>query len=379
MFRYLITIFIAFVFISRVSAECEEEPFFTAGGDQLTNAVDSMTNSFLDTGTWTVIENNFAPFGLFANLTVNSTAYIGSSVVAFGGLYYQTDSNFSQSQNIVIEYWNAASNSWVPTLGMAMLAQTPFYTFGDAYFENIQCEKLIIGNTTNWGLRTLNGITDYWLRLRLIAPITTSPVIEQLVRFYEQFEVDDFGYIHFTDGIVNTRFINFQFTGTLTSIFASNFPIFGLNYPDLLVTHATFSARLPSDVDTSKQLKLAFDWMADCTGNVVWELHTLPLQNGAPVLLSSPGHASSEQTLTSVPISVTPLTQIHTLILFPIDSLVLRPVSGAPSVLFLNLRRNGAAAADTCLASAMLYTSTLSYFSINLGAHQSLYWTQEVY
>lgn len=370
---------ICVVLVLRVNADCEEQPFFIAGEDGLTNGMDSMTNTYLDSGTWTIISDNYQPFTLFGNLTVNSTAYMGSSVVPFGGLYYQVDSNFSQSSNIVIEYWNTVTSSWTSTLAMAMLAQTPFYTFGNVFFENVQCEKLTIGNTTNWGLSTLNGITDYWLRFRIIAPLSSNIVLEQLFRFYQQFEVDDFGYVHFTDGIVNTRFVDFQFNGALTPVYASNFPIFGLDYPPNVITHATFSVRLPADIDTSKQLKLAFDWTANCTGNVVWELHTLPLPNGNPIYLVNQPHAATEQTLTSIPIAVDPNTQIHTLILFPIDSLVMRPVSGAPDVLFLNLRRNGAASADTCSKNAVLYTSTLSYFSINLGAHQSLYWTQEVY
>lgn len=365
--------------VSKVKAICEEQPFFIAGEDGLTNFLDTMTNSYLDSGTWNIVSDNFHSFNLFAGLSINNTAYVGSSVVAFGGLYYLVDQNFSQSNNIVIEYWNAASNSWTPTLGMAMQAQTPFYTFGNNYFETLQCEKLIIGNTTNWGPSTVNGITDYWLRFRIVAALSANIVIEQLVRFYQQFEVDDFGYAHFTDGLVNQRFLDFQFNGVLVPVFASNFPVFGMNYPANVITHATFSARLPADIDTSKQVKLAFDWTANCTGNVVWELHTLPLPNGAPIYLNNQPHASVEQTLTSVPIAVTSNVQIHTLILFPIDSLVLRPVTGAPDVLFLNLRRNGAAAADTCSKAAVLYTSTLSYFSINLGAHQSLYWTQEIY
>lgn len=365
--------------IAQVNGECEEQNLFAAGGDSFNNAVDSMTNTYLDTGTWNVISDNFHPFYLFAGLDVNNTAYVGSSSVAIAGLYYQVDQNFSQSNNIVIEYWNGNTNSWTSTLGMALLAETPFYTFGDDYFENMQCEKLIIGNTTDWVMSTVNGITDFWLRFRITATLDANVQLEQLVRFYEQLEVYDNGYLHVTGGMVNTRIVDFQFTASLSSVFASNFPIFGIDFAANAVTHATHSLRLPSDVDTSKPIKLSFDWTANCTGNVVWELHTLPLPNGAPIFLTTQSHAQLEQSFTSIPISVTPNTQIHTLITFPVDSIILRPVRGAPDVLFLNLRRNGQSSADTCSKHAIVYATTLSYVSINFGAHSSLYWTQAVY
>ena len=192
---------------NKASADCYEQPFLIAG-DSTGENIDFQQNTFLESGTWNVL-TPFSPFNFFGTLTTGASVYVGFSVAPYNRLNYQIDTPITQSSQVAVEYWNGAN--WIQITVMVMQAQTPYNTFANVFFQNAQCETLILGETPGWTAQTLNGIgPDWWIRFRIISTLSADVVIEQLIRYQQEFEVDAFGYTHYTNGVVNRMGIGFQ-------------------------------------------------------------------------------------------------------------------------------------------------------------------------
>jgi hypothetical protein len=362
------------LFVVGVWAECEEQNFFAAGGDSGSNAIDYQYNTLLDNGEWTTLSSVYLPFNVFGGLSVNNTAYIGSNVIQFSGLYYQVDSSSTESNKIVWEFWNGVSWQAVPI--MTMNAATPFDTFGSSFFSNSQCERLVLGLMPNWATTTLNGITDYWIRLRITQTLSANIQIEQLVRYYDQFEVYSGGYTHYTESVGDRMQLTFRSTASLSSTYIGDFPIYGHSFVKNVgsgtETTASTTVRLPGDIDTSKNAKLELIYTTTSTGNVLWVVSVLSANSGS---VTSSGSLSppSVQWSTSVAVSSTANRVSHLNVLVPIHSITSRPASGDPDELVIGLKRYSLSGSDTCSSSAILYGTSLKYAKFNDGVHIQLY------
>lgn len=374
--KLFILFIIAFNLISNTNSQCYEIYTNSFGEDTENDVLDIQQNSNLESGTWNVITNPILEFSVFDALTVDHTTYFGFPDLTFNGLIFTVDTAFSDSQRVAVEYWNADSSQWTEIPTMSFLGSTPFYSYGESFFEREQCERMLLGPTPGWDTKTLNGITDYWIRFRILSTLSGNVQLEQVHRTYNQFEIDTGGHTHHTQGIVDLMQLSLMSTASTGTTYLGDFPVYGLTFVKNVgsgtETTASVSIKVPGQIDTSKPVKLNLEYTTTSTGNVYWVVSNLN-SNVGTITSSSVMSAPTTEYSTSVAVSSTANEETRVSILLPIDWMNFRPASGYGDLLHLGLKRYSLAENDTCSSSAILYSASLSYIKLESGVHVSLF------
>src|SRR6185503_5483960 len=158
---------IALILVSLIysaNSQCYETYATSFGYDNENDMLDILQNDNLEVGSWSNPGNALSSFDLFGALSADNTAYFGFSDLTFNGLIFTIDTALSSgdSSKIAVEYWD--SSSWVQIPTMSFLGSIPSNSYGGAFFERVQCERMMLGLTPGWTIKTLNSITDYWIR-----------------------------------------------------------------------------------------------------------------------------------------------------------------------------------------------------------------------
>lgn len=364
MLQFILTIVGLLISISQVSADCYEVQYLAAGDGGSEN-IDFQQNTFLDTGTWTVVNPYLPAFNFFGTLTTGASAYVGYPAAPWTRMNYQVDSTFTQSNQVVIEYWNGAT--WIAIPVMVMAAATPFNTNAQTFFETLQCESIILGETPGWTAQILNGIgPDYWIRFRILSTLSSDVQLEQTIRYLQEFEVDTFGYTHYTNGVVDRMQLILHSNVSTGLVYLTDFPIFGYNFTKSQDISASTVVRLPSDIDTSKPFKLELSFIATCSGNITWVVSRLVSNTGGMPSLSN-------EDVSFVITNVTAFQEVRSIIPIYIADIVSRPLIGHPDNLLLGIKRHSSSFSDTCASDIILYAFSARYIKINDGMHVQLF------
>lgn len=254
-------------------------------GDDTTVPLLVLSNSSGEVGVWvdnTAAAKTALAYALLQDVASGNTAYFGSTFGPFPHL----DVSVSVPQatgggTYVFEYWDGTT--WSPVPVMATDAESPHEQHADDVFSRVNHEHIRLGETPGWAERALNGLSAFWLRYRLTAPVSDVPFL-RLTKigtnhggFNENGELEFFGSAEPARRILNTRQVQYPVAGSAPGSVNIAFSTgITLNYTqnrlvDGAVDAFGFVVNVPHGLDTSRPLELAIIWMQDnnsAAGNV---------------------------------------------------------------------------------------------------------------
>lgn len=268
-------------------------------GDDHVVGMSVLSNSNGEAGAWvdnTTDASTGVTYALLQGTGINQSAYFGGQVP-----FPHIDVNVQTAQvtggggAVTWEYWNGAS--WVFLPVMASDAEQPVQYAQEA-FTRVAHEHVRFGSTTGWATRSLNGITAYWVRYRVTAPISTAPAggLTKLgtshAAFGEQGAPEYFGEAEPERQVLTSRQIQYSVAGSVpASLNVAYSPNITLVYTnnrlaDGAVDAFGFVLPVPVGLDTSKRLRLSIVWMQDnnsAAGNVEFIVRYAQSPDGAIV------------------------------------------------------------------------------------------------
>lgn len=144
--------------------------------------------------------DNGSTVGVFGGTTAGNMLYIGSSVKFYGLKVKFVTAGIVEPSNIVAEYWDEDTTSWIQTNFMVTDSSYPYGQYGN---EISSCgdncsEHWRFDFDPNllapfWDKNTVNVVEKYWGRLRIVTDITLDPIIEQIKCHSSRWECNDNG------------------------------------------------------------------------------------------------------------------------------------------------------------------------------------------
>jgi len=168
------------------------------GGDSYFWGVNTFTNTNLEVGTWadqtSVAQSpTGSTFVAFPGVTAGNCMYVGSDYTFPGLKISSTVAMVLGAGAIILEFWNGAA--WVEVNHMATEGDYPYEQYANTILERAASEQTRFDMTmASWATKDLNGITKYWVRLRIVTGITTAPTIQQIKCHTHRFEVNNDGF-----------------------------------------------------------------------------------------------------------------------------------------------------------------------------------------
>lgn len=120
---------------------------------------------------------------MFETTSAGNIFYFGADFPFAGIKIKYVSDGVMLPTDYVAEYY---SGSWIAGAIMATNANSPYEQHGWAFGMNGHTSEQLRFNMDpsdilpNWQQNTINGITKYWGRIRLVNAITTAPVLEQI-------------------------------------------------------------------------------------------------------------------------------------------------------------------------------------------------------
>ena len=246
----------------------------------------------------TVLTNTNTTIGTWANITTAMKSVSGSTAQIFPGVgsnnccffgsivpFYGLEINIVTAEvigagSLAWEYWNGAT--WVQFSVMTSLAASPLTQFSNTVFQRTGIETISFQQGfVGWTPTALNGFNLYWVRARIVTPITTPPVLEYTKLIPNQMKIGQKGEVtFFGDARVGQNLPwNMGNLFTIVGAAPSSESILvstdiSLAYIDNEFTNNSVDSRggiirIPLGLDTSSPLSLSFDWFPLGTGGDV--------------------------------------------------------------------------------------------------------------
>jgi len=138
--------------------------------------------------------------GMFGSTLAGQIVYVGSDIPSSGLKVKTAILGLVEPENVIAEYWNGSV--WFPISYMATDADYPFEQRGWNIATVAGSEQWRFNfdpyNLTTGGVqRTINGITKYWARMRIVTNITLDPMIEQFKLHTNRFEINGNGFTEY--------------------------------------------------------------------------------------------------------------------------------------------------------------------------------------
>ena len=326
------------------------------------------------------------------------------------------------------EYWNGSS--WVEFRHMWTLSDTPFTpyrrdsflagtyqvrfgilsmseatrplpstsTFVSSYGPGGANKWITSGSPrTNWTQTTIDGLNAFWVRCRLISPLTVVPTIDQIKLHTNRAELNADGTLEFFGSSRTRRDLPY------ISIFnKTDSPAFSPSNSDLYFSdnieydmldnsfnngntdRISFTFKIPCDVCTSCSMLFRWRWVASntSTGNVQWTIRwcygrPFAIDSGAVSTVNTgtagaPTTQVTEQGITfTTPGPGTSLKMVDDWLLLDISDTVNSynmARSGIGDIIHLSITRDGGAGADTFTGNARMVEYSAIYVSSFYGA-----------
>ena len=240
------------------------------------------------------------------------------------------------------------------------------------------------GPTPGWTQTTVNGLNYYWVRLRLVAPITTAPIMQRIRLHTNTTVIGTDGYLQrFGTARVRRRTpdlfaTTFEKTGKDQTVsVSSSLAMKGGKYKfeNGQLDTISFATPLPFDMDTSHPVRLEMSYITSSadTNNVDWTLRvaysTVYADSAVLGLAGTPAVAPGEvnnpaATLSEAQVGVVNAMQLLRME-FDVSSMVPVRDTGEGDTMWITLERDGAA--DGHAGHTTAYTMALSYVAWNDG------------
>ena len=243
------------------------------GSYDITN-VAYLQNDNLQAGTWTdvtadAIEDNGAPFGLFASTTIGNCLYIGRDRVPMGckiGIVTPA------SGSIVWEKWDGVA--WQPIYTMSTGAEQPFI-YSTAPFATVGSYHIRFGLRSDdpMPVLTLNGVSKKWVRARVVSTLSAVPTSEYILAHVSACKIGSDGYVeYFGDArtVKKQQWSIADMSGTKTQVWASKH----MTTPAVLLNNIVgLSMLVTPDIDCSFPIKIQMNVVSDTTETLTLTLY----------------------------------------------------------------------------------------------------------
>ena len=240
----------------------------------------------------------------------------------------------------------------------------------------------------NWTQNTVNGVLAFWMRIRLISPLTVVPVLDQIKLHTNRHEINKDGYNeYFGKARSIKKFIHSfkEFTDS-PSVSPANTDIYLSDNVDLDMLDNRFnngatdrishSFVLPAEVDTSHGMIVQWKWAPTNTsvGNIQWvvrwgytqdfAVNTTVVSSAFMSSFLAPTEGLTEQRITfTTPGLGTSQKQVNCFCRMDVSDMVSnRSLEGDGDEFWISITREGNAGADTFTGNAyMLRISVMGY------------------
>lgn len=112
------------------------------------------------------------------DLLTTGVFYVGNAT-AFSGIRVEVSTALALGTgSVIVEYYNGTI--WTQLLHMTAQFDAPHASYANALFNVIESQDIRFNNNTDIEQVAVNGTTLYWIRFRIVSPITTSPDVNSL-------------------------------------------------------------------------------------------------------------------------------------------------------------------------------------------------------
>lgn len=271
---------------------------FGQGNYQLKSAVlasDTTFTSIVDNSNSAQL-NGSSTFNLFNDITVDNCVYIGSEN-NIPGIYINVNtpiSSITSIDNFIWEYWNGTS--WLKLNFMQTDTTSPYLIYSDnsvLSYANEYNIRFNTSTTSNFSLLTIGSYNYKWIRLRIIDPPSSNPVIDSIFVHCNQSQINGDGYLeHFGDSRVvdtlpiNINNLNVNSTASSTSDYYITKNIYATipkkEFTLLNNIKMSLLFNVPRNIDISYPIKATFYFIGstDVSGNISWKIKSAYSKSG---------------------------------------------------------------------------------------------------
>lgn len=329
-------------------------------------------------------------FSPFVSIDVGNILYVGGDQEFPGIRVLMSTEAILGSGEFLSEYWDGST--WSEFMIMYSDAFSPYHPHAKKIFtehspltEDKPYHVRFGKDMTAWTTTTVNSVSKYWVRFRIVSQITQIPVFEQIKLHANTTFINEDGYIEYFGSSRPIKRLPWDLNIAKPAnsspfnqdIYLSDNLNVGRTENGFIsnqVDRTALNAFLPYEIDTSCPLRLIWSWYCrGNTGDVMWTVRWANSNDGALINESAgtaPSTFSSEQskTLTET-VPGTAYTQQTSIIEMDISNLI--PVShdsNTGELLWLSLERNGNDGADTA-GDIILIQLAPFYFARAEGFH----------
>jgi hypothetical protein len=348
--------------------------------------------------------------GQFTGLTVYTT----TAVVPAGGNSATLE---PPSYRYVFEYWNG---SWQQFRIMTTLDTSPHTDFRrdtfqlgttNIHFDNIFSPHSPIKSTdtfvsstslwtasgtplAGWTQTTVNGVFANWVRIRLITPLTTVPVIDRLklqnnsLIVHGDGHAETYGTSRVRKRMYNIRnWVELNTTSTSDVLASDNIgaALQKKRFTAFTTNDITLITYLPDNIDTSHSIRVVWSWFGtSATAGVIrWVIRYAytpdyaavnPLDTSSGVYdsaVSAPTTSPTEYNITfnSTAPGINDKQVTNFAYIDVSDVLTQRTGAEFGDILWITISREGGNAADTYNGNCTLINACIEYVAKSLGQH----------
>lgn len=311
---------------TQIGSPAEPSKLAIGEGLYVNNGVAIFTNDNLEAGTW--IDNTdsalnvvSAGFDLFQSIAIGNCLYFGSNVDIFGFKINITvpTTSITELDDLMWEFWNGSV--WIPFYTMQTYPDYPCNTYVKSFVSIESKFHIRFGLTTTapFVLKTLNGQSKKWIRLRVVNTLSSIPSGEYVKIHTNSTLVNTDGFIEYFGNARSTKQfpINFSFLSE-SSLPDQSFyinPTLSISpsnnvFADNVLSKVAIRFKMPIEIDTSFPIKLNIAFVVNnaSAGDVEWVLKYTYTTDDDDMYLNSVDASASTATI----ITQTKITSIGT-------------------------------------------------------------------
>jgi hypothetical protein len=337
-----------------------------------------------EVGTWTdvtadALEDSGNIFGLFAGTAAGNCLYIGRDKVPVG---VKINVAAATSAPVVIhdliwEYWNGTA--WIEFNIMQTEDTEPFYYVENSCISAVGSYHVRFGLKSNTPLvlKTLNGSSKKWIRIRVVNALPSIPTSEYIMAHTHSTKIGSDGYTEHYGDARTVKKLTWNLYDMAASGGASQTVYFGRklysggtgnHIPAGIDCTLSLSAFVPTDLDNSFPLKVILSAVGSVTGTVNVTFRYNFSNSGALLYLTegtAPAVTTGEKTV-SATASVTAGIETRIEAMISVCHVNMNPSGLGPQTLWFGIEHE---AADTYAGSITLTQISGYYVSWIDGAH----------
>lgn len=367
---------------------------FAAGEGLFVNTgIAVFSNSNLEVGTWvdnTVIAltSDANPFDIFQGTGTDNCLYFGSKNFIYGFKISITTivSPVIPQSHLTWEYWDGAG--WISFNVMQNYPSTR-HVYIDSFLSLLSKFHIRFGLTSNtpFVMKTLNGQTLNWVRLRVITPLSNLPMGDYVKIHTSAAVINTNGYVEYFGNSRNVKNREVSWYPDISLTLPSTQEIFfapGLtstkpynSFDDSVLTRVGFNFRMPIEMDISFPLKFNIGFVCDSAtaGDILWVLqytfsttNTAMFMNATDASLNPNPNAVTVTKITTVPINNDKMNLNETIV---VDSSLIssNPSTSNKFYFYATLTRDGSDVLDTYAGNVFLMTLDFDYVVWSSGGY----------